>query len=394
MSASASGFARLNTVVLGLSFLLAGAVVAWVFETVAPARARSPKMVEVVVAAKDLNLGTAFTADNIDQLTTTKRVPKAALPKDYVASKQDLIDKRLYRAAHQGESFKVTDVKSQSHLSFVGGRDIMSIPIGHVPQNVHIGPGCRVDIIAVFVEGPRREVFTLLPDMHVLAVNGAGDGSEKRDPNYDLMSFAMEEKQAQLIALANQANCSVELMLRHPDSPKREFDYDQTFARVKELVKLPEPKLTPKPKPELIVAPAPRLKQVISIPKPFWGGFVAPGSRVDILAVHGEGKKREVFTLLPDMQVFAVEEQKDPAAKTGFLDVTMVSFAMSDRQALLIALATEHDCYLELVLRHPDAPTRGFSYDQTLARLNSFAKKPEPTPALPLAPAPRVKKAT
>ncbi|MCE9560828.1 MAG: hypothetical protein K8U57_02115 [Planctomycetes bacterium] len=388
MAASPAGFARTNTVVLTLSFLLAGAAVAWVFETVTPVRARAVKTVEVVVAAKDLNLGTAFTKDNIDELTTTRQVPKSELPKDYVTSKNDLIDKRLYRAAHQGESFKAGDVKGNAHVAFFqADKDIMTIAFPKL-QHIHVGPGCRVDLIAIFNEGNQREVFTLLPDMQVLQVNPTSDYGR----DVDGMSFAADEKQARLVALANQYNCSFELMLRHPDSPKRDFDYDATFARVKGLVKVPEPKPTPKQKPELIVAPAPRLKQIITIPKPFWGGFVMPGSRVDILAVHGEGKKREVFTLLPEMQVFAVKEQQDPTAKSGFLDVTLVSFAMSDKQALLIALATEHDCYLELVLRKPDVPTRGFDYEQTLAKLNSFAKKPEPTPALPVAPAPRVKK--
>jgi hypothetical protein len=64
---------------------------------------------------------------------------------------------------------------------------------------------------------------------------------------------------------------------------------------------------------------------------------------------------------------------------------------MTDKQALLIALATEHDCYLELIVRGPDAPKRDFDYDLTLARLHGFAKKPDPVPALPVAPAPRLK---
>ncbi|MBA4191059.1 MAG: hypothetical protein C0467_23995 [Planctomycetaceae bacterium] len=380
MSAS-GGFARLNTVVVALSCLLAGAAIGLAIETIAPAKGRPVKMVEVVVAARDLHLGTPFTHENVDELTTIAKFPKDAVPKHSIATKNDLVGKRLYRIARQGEFFNDTDVRAKPHVSFNGGRDIVTLPIsndGLTPA--HIGQGCRVDIIAVFNEGDRREVFTLLPDMDVLEAY-ADKGTR--------MAFALDEKQAAIVEAANQAKCEYELLLRHPDSARRSFDPDATLARAKSLVKIPEPKTVPKPKAEPIVAPAPRTKQVISIPKPFWGGYVGPGSRVDIIAVSGEGKKREVFTLLPDMNVFAVREQQDPTAKTGFLDVTMVSFAVTEKQALLITLATEHDCYLELLLRHPDAPKREYDIDKTLARVKGLAKKPEPE--FPIAPIPRAK---
>ncbi len=252
MSASSSGFARLNLATLAVLFLLAGAAVGLAIEAVAPAPGRRVKMVEVVVAARDLHLGTPFTKDNIDELTTTKMVPKESLPKNCVTSKNDLLDKRLYRMAHKGDFFATADVKGKPHVTFNAGRDHMSLPISTGWNNGFVGPGCRVDIIAIFNDGNQRDVFTLLPDIHVLEVTH-GDNNR--------MSFAVDAKQAAIVTLANQANCSFELMLRHPDSPHRDFDYDATLARVKGLVKSPDSKA----KPELIVAPTPHIKPSVEI---------------------------------------------------------------------------------------------------------------------------------
>ncbi|MFO0822374.1 MAG: hypothetical protein U0792_04535 [Gemmataceae bacterium] len=61
---------------------------AWAIEVVVPAHKHPVKTVAVVVAAKDLQLGTPFTADNIDQLTAIVEVPCSELP-NYVRSKEE-----------------------------------------------------------------------------------------------------------------------------------------------------------------------------------------------------------------------------------------------------------------------------------------------------------------
>ncbi|WP_439632163.1 SAF domain-containing protein [Gemmata sp.] len=287
MSAPPSGFLARNPVALAVAFVLAGAAAACAVEVFAPGTPRGGKTVEVVVAARDLQLGTPFTRDNIDALTTTARVPKADVPKDAVRSKKELLDKRLYRPARRGEPFAAADVKPAAHVALAPGMEVVTVPVSDGLQNAFVGPGCRVDLIAIHIDGSRREVFTLLPDVHVLEAAPATAGKTA-------FSFAVDAKHAALVSHAGKANCSLEVMLRHPDAPKRYFEYDATLARVRDLVKTdpkphptelavaPVPHLKPAPVPvvEVAVAPVPHVRPA---PKPVVEVDVAPAPRVSVI---------------------------------------------------------------------------------------------------------------
>jgi hypothetical protein len=211
--------------------VIAGVATAWAIEVVVPKHQHPVKTVAVVVAAKDLQLGTPFTADNIDQLTAIVEVPRSELPNNYVRSKEELLDKRLYRSARRGDLLSTTDVKGRPHVSFSGGHEIATLPIAESLRNIHLDAGCRVDLVAVFEDGDRREVFTLLPDVYVFAVNAP-----------DTISIPVDDKLAALLNHGNLADLTYELRLRHPDSPKRGFDYEKTLARVKSLrIQAPAP---------------------------------------------------------------------------------------------------------------------------------------------------------
>ncbi|MFO0822375.1 MAG: hypothetical protein U0792_04540 [Gemmataceae bacterium] len=78
----------------------------------------------------------------------------------------------------------------------------------------------------MFEDGDRREVFTLLPDVYVFAVNAP-----------DTISIPVDDK---LTALLNHANLADFITygarwLPRPGPPKRGFDYEKTLARVKSL---------------------------------------------------------------------------------------------------------------------------------------------------------------
>lgn len=181
--------------------------------------------VKVLSASRDLTTGTAFTKANIDELTTVNDVPKASIPPEakLVLNKEELIGKRLSRATHAGEYFNVADVNSKTTILFEPNRDIMSLPMTAAKAaSGFVGPGSRVDIVGSVIEGKARKVFTLLPDMHVLAVNGIQDLLDKQTfPDMSMVSFSVTEDEAKLIALANQRQCNLELLLRHPDAPLR-----------------------------------------------------------------------------------------------------------------------------------------------------------------------------
>lgn len=197
--------------------------------------------IPLIVAKKDLTTGTAFTKENIEDLTMTADYPKNAIPPEalpkIVTDKQVLIGKRLSRATHANEYFNIADVGNKTQILFEPGKDIMSLPMTAAKAaSGFVGPGSRVDIVCSVMEGTKREVLTLLPDMHVLAVDGHQDLTQVQTfPDMRMVSFAVDQKQALLIALANQRNANLELLLRHPDAPKREYNYDKVLATLKNL---------------------------------------------------------------------------------------------------------------------------------------------------------------
>jgi len=257
MSASCCRFDRRNIAIGVLSLLLVLAVAGWVREATKPtptnpAESVPPiEMVEVLVAAKDLTTGTAFNKDTVDQLTEFRRVPKDSVPPEakLIQSRGDLIGKRLTRPLRQGEVLSVADVALRQSLWMQGPRDdIISLPLTRSGNRGYIGRGSRVDILAGWTDGMTREVFTLLSDMTVLEVNASSDHTE-----LPFVSFVVDQKQAMIIALANQANCNMEFLLQDRDAPKRDQDYDKTLTRIKELVQKREAR-------EPVLAPPPREK--------------------------------------------------------------------------------------------------------------------------------------
>jgi len=123
----------------------------------------------------------------------------------------------------------------------------MSLQIGSAKVEAEsVGPGSRVNILARYVEGTERQVFTLLPDVPVLSIQHGGGPADKTE-----VSFAVDERQALLVTLASKTNCTFDLVLRRPDSPKLEYDYCKTLARLQELKKRQDtpPEIAPAPRP-------------------------------------------------------------------------------------------------------------------------------------------------
>lgn len=87
-------------------------------------------------------------------------------------------------------------------------------------------------------------------------------------------------------------------------------------------------------------------------------GFVGPGSKVDVLATVKLGNKLEAFPLMIDMLVLAVDTHTSYDTKQGvFPNMSTISFAVTQEEALLLQLAQRRDCHLSLLLRHPGKPT-------------------------------------
>jgi Flp pilus assembly protein CpaB len=196
------------------------------------------EQIDVLVATKDLPVGTVISRDDVDKYVKVKRVPKDGLPPAFVTEKEVLIDKRLSRPMHAEETFNPQDLLKGGAITLPPGYGMVSLPVG-VGQAAagFVGPGSRVDVIATLRLSRRLHSFPLLVNMLVVAVNtqttiDAGNGGAF--PNLSMVSFAVKEKEALLLSLAKTRGCNLELLLRHPETSNS----NQTNDKIDQMVKL------------------------------------------------------------------------------------------------------------------------------------------------------------
>jgi pilus assembly protein CpaB len=229
-----------------LFLLLAIAITGWVVTTREPAPA--PETIEVLVAVKDLPMGTVFTRDDLKSAVKLKKLPKDALPPAYIANAEELLDKRLTRPVRAEESFNPHDL-SKDTVPLPDGYERVSIPQGvGCSASGFIGPGSRVDVLAwMRVDGTLKE-FPLLVDVLVLAVDTQINTDEQGQfPSFNLVPLAVTQKQALLLALAKERQCALMPVLRLPNKSTeadKAYDIDKVIKFLNDL-----PEIAPPPRP-------------------------------------------------------------------------------------------------------------------------------------------------
>lgn len=196
------------------------------------------EQVDVVVAAKDLPVGTTITRADAAKMLEIKKMPKDGLPPQYVATMEELYDKRLSRPVRAKETFNPQDLLKGGAILLPPGHNMVSMPVG-VGQAAagFVGPGSRVDVLATVRLSNKLHAFPLLVNMLVVAVNSTtvyADNGSGAFPNLSMVSFAVKGKEALLLSLAKSRGCTIELMLRHADSDTAETNE----KRIEENIKL------------------------------------------------------------------------------------------------------------------------------------------------------------
>jgi len=198
------------------------------------ARSAGVEQVEVIVAAKDLPVGTLLSKDELKTAVKTKKVPKDGLPPAFVTDLNDLTDKRLSRAVRMEETFNPADLSKGGVVTLPPGMDMISLQIGASNSAAgFVGPGSRVDVLATARLQNRMVAFPLLVNMLVVAVDTQTTYTPNGTfPTLNTVSFAVDRKQALLLALAKSRGCSLELLLRHPDKK------DDEKYRIEDVLKM------------------------------------------------------------------------------------------------------------------------------------------------------------
>lgn len=229
------------------------------------AKPAAVETVEMLVAAEDLPMGAVLSKEKLDKLTRRKTVSRDAVPAKAIDTVEELADKRLSRAIRADEAFTPADLLKGS-IQLPPGKSMVTIPVTATQAAAgFLGSGSRVDVLASVKLHNKVRAFPILVNMLVVAVNN--DGLPPKEGAYQtvsMVSFAVEQKQALLIKLAQARNCDLSLLLRNPEDKDTEndrtYDIDQVVAlladdetktdvRAEEKDRPPEPAAAPPPEP-------------------------------------------------------------------------------------------------------------------------------------------------
>ncbi len=196
-----------------------------------------PKLetVEVIVAAKNLPVGTMFSKAEVATLAIKKKVPKDSLPPQFVLTEDELLDKRLTRAMAKDEVFVPVALSKGGVVTLPDGKDMCALAVAAVDAAAgFVGPGSKIDVLARLQMDNTTEVFPLLIDMLVLAVN-THTSYEKSGvfPDVSMVSLAVTQEEALLLELAKQRGCHMSLLLRHDGKP---LDPNYDMKKIKKLL--------------------------------------------------------------------------------------------------------------------------------------------------------------
>ncbi len=199
--------------------------------------------IPVLVAVKDIPVGTRLAKEELDNYLETKSFTKETVPQQYIATKEDMADKRTTRTIRKGDSFNPHDLTKFASLNPPKGFNMMSIHCT-LEQGVSgfAGPGAKVDVLASIPVRDRRKqqngetipyVVPLFIDMLVLAVDSQAQVSPESNvvPTMSMVSMAVTPEQSLLMHAAVNRNCALRLVLRNQEQTP---NYERVFTH-KEL---------------------------------------------------------------------------------------------------------------------------------------------------------------
>ncbi|AMV29160.1 SAF domain protein [Gemmata sp. SH-PL17] len=200
--------------------------------------AKQVDQVDVVVAAKDLAVGTTLTRDELKDLVKIVKRPKDGLPVTVVLNPEDLVEKRLSRPLRADEPITTQDLGKGPVVTLPEGYHMMSLQVNAAQAAAgFVGPGSRVNVNATLKLGTKLEAFPLLVNMLVVAVDtniAYAKDSNGTFPSMNTVSFAVKEKEALLLSLAKSRGCTIELLLRNQN---KTLDSDKKY-NIDEVIKL------------------------------------------------------------------------------------------------------------------------------------------------------------
>jgi pilus assembly protein CpaB len=177
--------------------------------------------VSVAVAARDMNVGTLLTADDI-RLTDW---PAQYLPAGYSTSASEVVGRGILTPVSTNEPLLSSKLASREagggmHIMIPGGKRAMSVRVDDVVGVAgFVLPGTRVDVIVTMERGARQgepATQVVLQNLEVLSAGQSIERNLNGEPRQvSVVTLLVDPDQAEKLALAH-SNARLQLALRNP----------------------------------------------------------------------------------------------------------------------------------------------------------------------------------
>lgn len=219
-------------------------------------------MVDVIVAKKDIPIGTLMEEKDFNELLTTTALPRAAIPPDVIVDPMMLKGKRAARTLRTGNYFAPNDVSTKAGVTLPAGMQSFSIRMDAVRAVTgFVFPGDRVDILAMLAtkKDPNKKFSArILVNMLVTAVDiqdRRPEGGGAANPTISAVTLAVTPMQAKLLHTAEAGGGDMRLVLRPEgyvptdgDKPDPVVSIDDENRQLNEL----QPMTPPTPMEEVV----------------------------------------------------------------------------------------------------------------------------------------------
>jgi Flp pilus assembly protein CpaB len=202
------------------------------------AKPAQAEKVEVIVAARDIPIGSRLNKEDLKTALMRKTVSKDAVSPNQIETEEELLEKQFTRTVKKEDLIFKADVTKGSLISIPPGQSMVTLPINLASSVAgFVAPGSHVDVLASVRLDNSVRVLPILVNMLVLAVDASWAPPQQGGAyqNVSMVSFAVTRQQALLIKLAQARNCDLSLLLRNQEDTNTEND--QKY-KIEEVVKL------------------------------------------------------------------------------------------------------------------------------------------------------------
>lgn len=188
------------------------------------ARPAAVEQAILIVAAKELPVGTKLEKDKLAELIKKKKVNKADVPMNALTSEDELIGKTVTTGLRADDFFSVSSVGTAKELVPPEGKHLYTIKLPYEAVGPWVQAGRHVDVVCTH-KPPGTQVvrhIKLLPEILVMAV----DMDEKPNPatpgksTINTVTLAAGLEESHWLHLAQDAGAHLRLLVRGEGSEK------------------------------------------------------------------------------------------------------------------------------------------------------------------------------